>query len=60
MSLEPGEIFSKTKVLESLKNLYNTQYFSSIIPEYEQGSQDLYVDLIIGVEEQSTASIGLA
>ncbi|MDX9897947.1 MAG: outer membrane protein assembly factor BamA [Spirochaetia bacterium] len=57
VSLEPGEIFSKTKVLESLKNLYNTQYFSSIIPEYEQGSQDLYVDLIIGVEEQSTASI---
>ncbi|PKL09584.1 MAG: outer membrane protein assembly factor BamA [Spirochaetae bacterium HGW-Spirochaetae-7] len=55
--LEPGDVFSKTKVLEALKNLYNTQYFSSIVPEYEQGSKDLFVDLIISVEEQSTASI---
>ncbi len=57
VTLQPGEIFSKTKVLESLRNLYNTQYFSSIIPEYEPGSQEQYVDLIIGLEEQSTASI---
>lgn len=57
VSLEPGDVFSKTKVLESLRNLYNTQYFSSIVPEYEQGSQELYVDLIVNVEEQSTASI---
>jgi len=55
--LESGDVFSKTKVMEALKNLYNTQYFSSIVPEYEQGSQDLFVDLIIGVEEQSTASV---
>ncbi len=55
--LESGDVFSKTKVLEALRNLYNTQYFSSIVPEYEQGSQDLMVDLLINVEEQSTASI---
>ena len=54
---ESGDVFSKAKVLESLRNLYNTQYFSSIAPEYEQGSQDLFVDLIISVEEQSTASV---
>jgi outer membrane protein insertion porin family len=57
VSLEPGDIFSKTKVLESLKNLYNTQFFSSIVPSYEQGSKDMSVDLIVSVEEQSTASI---
>ena len=57
VTLAPGDIFSKTKILESLRNLYNTQYFSSIVPEYEQGSQELYVDLIVSVEEQSTASI---
>jgi len=57
VSLAPGDVFSKTKVLESLRNLYNTQYFSSIVPEYEQGSKDLFVDLIVSVEEQSTASI---
>lgn len=57
VALEPGDVFSKTKVLESLKNLYNTQFFSSIVPSYEQGSKDLSVDLIVTVEEQSTASI---
>jgi outer membrane protein insertion porin family len=57
VTLAPGDVFSKTKVLESLRNLYNTQYFSSIVPEYEQGSQELFVDLIVSVEEQSTASI---
>jgi len=55
--LESGDVFSKTKVMEALRNLYNTQYFSAIVPEYEQGSQDLMVDLMINVEEQSTASI---
>jgi len=57
MELEPGDVFSKTKLLESLRALYNTQYFSSIVPEYEQGSKDLYVDLVVNVIEQSTASI---
>ncbi|PKL25400.1 MAG: outer membrane protein assembly factor BamA [Spirochaetae bacterium HGW-Spirochaetae-3] len=57
VTLKPGDVFSKSKVLESLRAMYNTQYFSSIVPEYEQGSQDLYVDLVISVEEQSTASI---
>ncbi len=57
VTLKPGDIFSKGKIMDSLRALYNTQYFSSIVPEYEQGSQDLYVDLVISVEEQSTASI---
>lgn len=57
VTLLPGDVFSKTKVYESLRNLYNTQYFSSIVPEYEQGSKELFVDLIVNVEEQSTASI---
>ena len=37
--LESGDVFSKPKVMEGLRNLYNTQFFSSIVPEYEQGSQ---------------------
>ncbi len=57
MEIEPGDVFSKGKLMSSLRALYNTQFFSAIAPEYEQGSKDLYVDLIINVEEQSTASI---
>jgi outer membrane protein insertion porin family len=55
--LETGDIFSKTKIMDGLRNLYNLQYFSAVSPGYEPGSQDLAVDLIISVEEQSTADI---
>jgi outer membrane protein insertion porin family len=55
--LETGEIFSKTKIMDGLRNLYNLQYFSAVNPGYEPGSQDLAVDLIVTVEEQSTADI---
>jgi outer membrane protein insertion porin family len=62
ITLEPGDVFSKTKILESLQNLYNLQYFSAVTPETPQGSADGLMDLIINVEESSTADImfGLA
>lgn len=52
-----GDIFSKAKIMEGLRNLYQLQYFSSISPSYEQGTEPPYVNLIINVEEQSTADI---
>ncbi|MFH2115814.1 MAG: outer membrane protein assembly factor BamA, partial [Spirochaetota bacterium] len=55
--LETGDIFSKTRIMDGLRNLYNLQYFSAVNPGYEPGSQDLAVDLIVTVEEQSTADI---
>ncbi|MDR1315401.1 MAG: outer membrane protein assembly factor BamA [Spirochaetales bacterium] len=62
ITLEPGDVFSKTKILESIQNLYNLQYFSAVTPETPQGSADGLMDLIINVEESSTADImfGLA
>ncbi len=55
--IRDGDIFSKAKIMEGLKNLYNLQYFSALNPEYEQGSVEPYVVLVINVEEQSTADI---
>lgn len=55
--LEVGDTFSKAKIVEGLRNLYNLQYFSSIEPEMRQGSADNLMDLIVTVEEQSTADI---
>jgi outer membrane protein insertion porin family len=57
--LEPGDIFSKAKVLEGIRNLYNLQYFSSVAPETPPGSVDNLMDLIINVEEQLTTDIQL-
>lgn len=55
--LEAGDIFSKTKILDGLRNLYNLQYFSSVDPEIHQGSAEGLMDLVVNVEEMSTAGI---
>ncbi len=62
LPLEVGDVFSKTKIMEGLRNLYNLQYFSAVTPETPPGSADGLMDLVINVEESSTADImfGLA
>jgi len=55
--MEPGDVFSKTKLMEALRNLYNLQYFSAIIPEPTQGSAENLMDLVFTVEEQLTTEL---
>lgn len=55
--IESGDIFSKAKVTTGLRNLYNLQYFSAVVPDITPGSEENLVDLVISVEEQSTTSI---
>jgi outer membrane protein insertion porin family len=57
--LEPGDIFSKAKVLEGMRNLYNLQYFTSVVPETPPGSTSNLMDLVFNVEEQLTTDIQL-
>lgn len=57
LPFEVGDIFSKTKVITGLRNLYNLQYFSALTPEMIPGSADNLMDLVITVEEQSAADI---
>ncbi|MDC7125746.1 MAG: outer membrane protein assembly factor BamA [Spirochaetales bacterium] len=55
--LEEGDIFSKNAVMQGLNNLYNTQYFSSVVPEMPYGSENGLMDLVVNVEEQNTTNI---
>jgi outer membrane protein insertion porin family len=57
LPLEVGDIFSKAKIMEGLRNLYNLQYFSAIDPQMFPGSADNLMNLVVSVEEQSTADI---
>jgi len=57
LPLESGDVFSKTKIMDGLRNLYNLQYFSSILPDTPRGSAENLINLVIKVEEQSTANI---
>ena len=55
--LKEGDVFSKTKLINSFRNLANLRYFSSVLPDVLPGSEPDLVDVIINVEEQSTAGI---
>lgn len=55
--LKPGDVFSRNKIMNGVRNLYNTQYFSSVVPEPVSGSEENLVDLVFTVEEQSTTSL---
>jgi outer membrane protein insertion porin family len=55
--LEVGDVFSKTKVMEGMRNLYNLQYFSTIVPDTPPGSADSLMDLVVTVEEQPTTEV---
>jgi outer membrane protein insertion porin family len=55
--LEPGDVFSKTKVMEAWRNLMNLQFFSMVIPDTLPGSSENLMDLIFTVEEQLTSDI---
>ena len=52
-----GDIFSKAKVIQGLRNLYNLQYFTSIQPETPPGTVEGLMDLVLNLEEGSTANI---
>ena len=54
--LEPGDVFSRAKVINGLRNLVNLQYFSNVVPEPQQGSEENLVDLVVTVEEQPTST----
>jgi outer membrane protein insertion porin family len=55
--LEPGDVFSRTKLMEGHRNLMNLQYFSSVIPDMTPGSSDNLMDLVFTVEEQATTDV---
>ena len=55
--LEPGDVFSRTKVMEAWRNLMNLQYFTMVMPETLPGSADSLMDLVFIVEEQPTIDL---
>ena len=55
--LKEGDVYSKTKLINSFRNLANLRYFSTVLPDVLKGSEPDLVDVVINVEEQSTAGI---
>lgn len=57
LGIKEGDVFSREKLMVGLRNLFNTRYFSSVVPEPVQGSEENLVDLVVSLEEQSTTSV---
>ncbi|MDR0644315.1 MAG: outer membrane protein assembly factor BamA [Treponema sp.] len=57
ISMEPGDVFSRTKVMDGITNLYNLQFFSNVQPDMQPGSDENLMNLIFNVEEQPTMNI---
>jgi len=57
--MEPGDIFSKTKLMDAWRNLMNLQYFSMIIPDTLPGTSENLMELVFTVEEQPTTDVQL-
>lgn len=57
--IEGGDVFSREKIISGMRNLYNMQYFSNILPDVIQGSEENLVDLVFSVEETSTIAVNL-
>lgn len=55
--IESGDVFSRDKIINGLRNLMNLQYFSNVVPEPQQGSEPGLIDLVWSVEEQSTTGL---
>jgi len=55
--MEPGDVFSRTKVMDAMRNLYNLQFFSLVIPDTLPGSTENLMDLVFTVEEQPTIDL---
>ena len=55
--LESGDIFSKKKIETGLRSLSNLGFFSAVVPQVVQGSEENLIDLVINVEEVSTTAV---
>ncbi|MFN3411031.1 MAG: outer membrane protein assembly factor BamA [Exilispira sp.] len=57
LMIQEGETFSIDKIRQSIYNLYNTQFFSVVDVQFQPGSDDTLINLIIAVEEKNTGQL---
>ncbi len=54
LAIFPGDIFSRSKLIRSQRNVTYLNYFESVIPDIEKQVNDTEVDLSFKVKEKST------
>lgn len=57
--IQSGDVFTRDKVIAAMRNLYNLQYFSNVVPDVLSSSEENLVDVVFSVEETSTVVLNL-
>ncbi|MFO7950210.1 MAG: outer membrane protein assembly factor BamA [Candidatus Fermentibacteraceae bacterium] len=59
LKIYPGDLFTRTSLMRSIRNVYYLNYFNNVIPDFNmiEGSSD--IDLIVEVEEKTTGRAGI-
>ncbi len=59
LTVVPGDLFRRSALMRSLRNVYYLNYFTDVIPDFRaiEGSPD--VDMILEVDEKTTGKFGI-
>ena len=57
MELQSGDVFNAKALREDLRNIYNLNYFSTLVPDLRFNEETGQIDLDIKLEEKKTSSI---
>ncbi|MDR1997113.1 MAG: BamA/TamA family outer membrane protein [Candidatus Margulisbacteria bacterium] len=57
MDLKSGDVFNAALLREDLRNVYNLNYFSSLVPDIRLNEETGKIDLDLRVEEKKTSSV---
>ena len=59
LTVVPGDLFRRSAMMRSLRNVYYLNYFNDVIPDFRsiEGTPD--VDMILRVEEKATGKFGI-
>jgi outer membrane protein insertion porin family len=57
LPFEEGDIFNRDRIIQGYQYLQNLQYFKSVTPDTQPGSENGLMNVIFSLEETSTADI---
>lgn len=57
--LFPGEYFSKSKLIQSERNLFFLNYFSNVSADFKDTPDTTQIDLVFKIDEKQAGSMGL-
>jgi outer membrane protein insertion porin family len=59
LTVYPGDLFQRTALMRSMRNIYYLNYFNDVIPDFRPVPESQDVDLVMQVDEKTTGRAGL-